>query len=93
MYSCLEDVGVFHPDQQLAFATSKYREQFARMLSELSDNWMALVVDAVEELWHLEEVPADVLPKTMEEVKAQEELIKKAIGSDWAELARRIPEL
>ena len=40
-----------HP---LAFATSKYREQFAAMLHTLNDNWMALVVDAVEERLHVE---------------------------------------
>lgn len=40
-----------HP---LAFATSEYREEFERMLSAVSDNWMALVVDAAEERLHVE---------------------------------------
>lgn len=40
--------------QPLTFVTSKYREEFGKMLAAVSDNWMALVVDAVEERLHVE---------------------------------------
>lgn len=40
-----------HP---LAFATSKYRTEFADMFRAFSDNWMMLVVDAVEERLNVE---------------------------------------
>jgi len=40
-----------HP---LAFVTSKYRAEFGNMLRGVSDNWMALVVDAVEERLHVD---------------------------------------
>lgn len=40
-----------HP---LSFTTSEYRQEFAQMLRGVSDNWMALVVDAVEERLHVE---------------------------------------
>ena len=40
--------------QPLAFATTRYREEFSRMLRDLSDNWCELVVDAVEERLHIE---------------------------------------
>lgn len=40
-----------HP---LSFVTSEYREEFSTMLRGVSDNWMALVVDAVEERLHVE---------------------------------------
>lgn len=36
----------YRGDQRLAFATSKFREAFGRMLEPLSDNWCQLVVDA-----------------------------------------------
>lgn len=39
---------------QLTLATDKYRKEFAKMINGLSDNWMALVVDAVEERLHVE---------------------------------------
>lgn len=41
-------------NQPLTFITSKYREQFGKMLAAVCDNWMALVVDAVEERLHVE---------------------------------------
>lgn len=41
-------------NQPLTFVTSKYREQFGKMLAAVCDNWMALVVDAVEERLHVE---------------------------------------
>lgn len=44
----------YNGKQPLAFATVKYREEFGRMLAELCDNWMPLVVDAVEERLHVE---------------------------------------
>ena len=40
-----------HP---LSFVTSEYRQEFSSMLRGVSDNWMALVVDAVEERLHVE---------------------------------------
>lgn len=40
-----------HP---LIFITAKWRETFANMLASLNDNWMALVVDAVEERLHID---------------------------------------
>lgn len=40
--------------QPLAFVTAAYREEFSRMLNGLSDNWMELVVDAVEERLHVD---------------------------------------
>lgn len=40
-----------HP---LSFTTSEYRQEFSSMLRGVSDNWMALVVDAVEERLHVE---------------------------------------
>jgi hypothetical protein len=40
-----------HP---LAFASQEYRQEFSKMLKGVSDNWMALVVDAVEERLHVE---------------------------------------
>ena len=40
-----------HP---LSFVTSKYRDQFGKMLQGVSDNWMALVIDAVEERMHVQ---------------------------------------
>lgn len=40
-----------HP---LSFVTAEYREEFSTMLRGVSDNWMALVVDAVEERLHVE---------------------------------------
>jgi hypothetical protein len=40
-----------HP---LSFVTTEYRQEFATMLRGVSDNWMALVVDAVEERLHVE---------------------------------------
>jgi hypothetical protein len=36
----------YRGEQRLAFATSKFREAFGRMLEPLSDNWCQLVVDA-----------------------------------------------
>jgi hypothetical protein len=39
----------YHGRHRLAFATSKYREVFGRMLRDVSDNWSALVVDASSE--------------------------------------------
>lgn len=41
-------------DHPLSFVTSEYRQEFATMLRGVSDNWMALVVDAVEERLHVE---------------------------------------
>ena len=38
----------------LAFASQEYRQEFSKMLRGVSDNWMALVVDAVEERLHVE---------------------------------------
>jgi hypothetical protein len=38
----------------LSFVTSQYREQFGKMLQGLSDNWMELIVDAVEERLHVD---------------------------------------
>ena len=38
----------------LAFASQDYRQEFSKMLQGVSDNWMALVVDAVEERLHVE---------------------------------------
>ena len=40
-----------HP---LAFSSQEYRQEFSKMLRGVSDNWMALVVDAVEERLHVE---------------------------------------
>jgi hypothetical protein len=40
-----------HP---LNFATGEYQQEFSRMLRGVSDNWLALVVDAVEERLHVE---------------------------------------
>lgn len=40
--------------QPLTFVTSKYRAEFGKMLAAISDNWMALVIDAVEERLHVE---------------------------------------
>lgn len=39
---------------QLAFATAKFREVFAEMLAAVSDNWMALVVEASVERLRVE---------------------------------------
>jgi hypothetical protein len=36
----------YRGEQRLAFATSKYRETFGRLLDPLADNWCQLVVDA-----------------------------------------------
>jgi hypothetical protein len=41
-------------DHPLSFVTSEYRAEFASMLRGVSDNWMPLVVDAVEERLHVE---------------------------------------
>lgn len=41
-------------DHPLSFVTSEYRQEFSTMLRGVSDNWMALVVDAVEERLHVE---------------------------------------
>lgn len=38
----------------LSFASQEYRQEFSKMLRGVSDNWMALVVDAVEERLHVE---------------------------------------
>lgn len=38
----------------LEFATPEYRLELAKMVAGVSDNWMALVVDAVEERLHVE---------------------------------------
>lgn len=40
-----------HP---LNFASTEYQQEFAKMLRGVSDNWLALVVDAVEERLHVE---------------------------------------
>jgi hypothetical protein len=40
-----------HP---LSFTSTEYRQEFTQMLRGVSDNWMALVVDAVEERLHVE---------------------------------------
>lgn len=40
-----------HP---LSFTSQEYRQEFSAMLRGVSDNWMALVVDAVEERLHVE---------------------------------------
>jgi hypothetical protein len=39
---------------RLNFVTSEYREEFGKMLAGVTDNWMALVVDAVEERLHVD---------------------------------------
>lgn len=44
----------YEGNHELKFVSDKYREAFAKMLRDLSDNWMALVVDAVEERLHVE---------------------------------------
>jgi hypothetical protein len=56
----------YNGEQRLAFATSKYREAFGRLLDPLSDNWCQLVVDASAERLKVEgfrfgpsEEPAD----------------------------------
>ena len=36
----------YRGDQRLAFATSKFRETFGRLLEPLADNWCQLVIDA-----------------------------------------------
>jgi hypothetical protein len=41
-------------DHPLSFVTSEYRQEFSAMLRGVSDNWMPLVVDAVEERLHVE---------------------------------------
>lgn len=41
-------------DHPLSFTTSKYRRAFGKLLRSLSDNWMALVVDAVAERLNVE---------------------------------------
>lgn len=41
-------------DHPLSFVTSEYRQEFSTMLRGVSDNWMPLVVDAVEERLHVE---------------------------------------
>ena len=41
-------------DHPLSFVTSEYRTEFETMLRGVSDNWMPLVVDAVEERLHVE---------------------------------------
>lgn len=41
-------------DHPLPFATGEWRKEFSRMMASVSDNWMALVVDAVEERLHVE---------------------------------------
>ncbi|MBK9181403.1 MAG: phage portal protein [Acidimicrobiales bacterium] len=40
--------------QPLAIATQEYREEFSRMLAAVCDNWMPIIVDAVEERLHVE---------------------------------------
>lgn len=40
--------------QPLAFVTAAYRAEFSKILNGLSDNWMELVVDAVEERLHVD---------------------------------------
>lgn len=50
----LEMERYYDGDHPLSFVTSEYREEFASMLRGVSDNWMALVVDAVEERLHVE---------------------------------------
>ena len=44
----------YRGDQRLAFATSKFRETFGRLLEPLSDNWCQLVVDASVERLRVE---------------------------------------
>lgn len=44
----------YEGEHPLMFVTAKWRETFAKMLASLNDNWMALVVDAVEERLHLD---------------------------------------
>jgi hypothetical protein len=46
--------GYYDGKHPLSFVTSKYRDQFGKMLQGVSDNWMALVVDAVEERLHVQ---------------------------------------
>lgn len=46
---------------RLNFVTSEYREEFGKMLAGVTDNWMELVVDAVEERLHVDgfRIPGD----------------------------------
>lgn len=44
----------YEGNQPLANVSKKYRAEFAEMLRGISDNWMALVVDAVEERLHVD---------------------------------------
>jgi len=41
-------------NHELSFSSQEYRKEFSKMLRGVSDNWMALVVDAVEERMHVE---------------------------------------
>lgn len=44
----------YEGDHPLLFASKKFREAFGGLFSEFSDNWCALVVDAVQERLHVE---------------------------------------
>lgn len=44
----------YEGDHELAFATDKFKAAFGGQFKELADNWMALVVDSVEERLNVE---------------------------------------
>lgn len=44
----------FDGTQPLSFATSKYRSEFEQMVRGISDNWMPLIIEAVNERLHVD---------------------------------------
>lgn len=44
----------FDGSQPLAFATSNYRAEFEGMVKAISDNWMPIIVEAVNERMHID---------------------------------------